>query len=112
MVAATKATTRDLTAELAFLTRALKAPTLRSSIARLAERARAESWTHQEYLAACLQREVATREAHGGEGRIRAARFPASKTLEEFDFHHLRGLKREAVAHLGTLDFVTGKENV
>ncbi|MEV5012863.1 IS21-like element helper ATPase IstB, partial [Streptomyces sp. NPDC055692] len=45
-------------------------------------------------------------------GRIRAARFPARKTLEEFDFTHLRGLKRETVAHLGTLDFITGKENV
>ena len=63
---------------------------------RLAERARAESWTHEEFLAACLQREVAARESHGGEGRIRAARFPARKSLEEFDFDHARGLKREA----------------
>jgi DNA replication protein DnaC len=108
----TKTTTRDLTAELAFLTRALKAPTLRQSVARLAERARAEGWTHEEFLAACLQREVAAREAHGGEGRIRQARFPARKSLEEFDFDHARGLKREQVAHLGTLDFVTARENV
>lgn len=35
------ATGRDLTAELAYLTRALKAPTLRGSVDRLAERARA-----------------------------------------------------------------------
>ena len=83
---------RDLTAELAFLTRALKAPTLRESVSRLAERARAESWSHEEYLAACLQREVAARDAHGGEGRIKAARFPARKSLEEFDFDHARGL--------------------
>jgi DNA replication protein DnaC len=103
---------RDLTAELAFLTRALKAPTLRQSVARLAERARAESWSHEEFLAACLQREVAARESHGGEGRIRQARFPARKSLEEFDFDHARGLKRDLVAHLGTLDFVTAKENV
>jgi DNA replication protein DnaC len=103
---------RDVTAELAFLTRALKAPTLRESISRLAERARAESWTHEEFLAACLQREVSARDAHGGEGRIRAARFPARKSLEEFDFDHARGLKRDLIAHLGTLDFVTGKENV
>ena len=47
---------------------------------RLAERARAESWTHEEFLVACLQREVAARESHGGEGRIRAARFPARKS--------------------------------
>ena len=45
---------RDLAAELAFLTRALKAPTLRESVPRLAERARAESWSHEEFLAACL----------------------------------------------------------
>ena len=83
-----------------------------TSVARLAERARAEGWSHEEFLAACLQREVAAREAHGGEGRIRAARFPARKSLEEFDYDHARSLKRETIAHLGTLDFVTGKENV
>ncbi|HZB60974.1 MAG TPA: IS21-like element helper ATPase IstB [Actinomycetota bacterium] len=106
------ATARDLSTELAFLTRALKAPTLRTSVARLAERARAEGWTHEEFLAACLQREVAARQAHGGEGRIRHARFPARKSLEEFDFDHARSLKRETIAHLGTLDFVTARENV
>ena len=109
---ATKTAGRDLVAELAFLTRALKAPTLRTSVARLAERARAEGWTHEEFLAACLQREVAARQAHGGEGRIRHARFPARKSLEEFDYDHARGLKRDTIAHLGTLDFVTARENV
>jgi DNA replication protein DnaC len=103
---------RDLAGELAFLTRALKAPTLRQSVARLADRARTEGWTHEEFLAACLQREVAARQAHGGEGRIRAAHFPARKSLEEFDFDHARGLKRDTVAHLGTLDFVTARDNV
>jgi DNA replication protein DnaC len=103
---------RDVTSELAFLTRALKAPTLREAVPRLAERARAESWTHEEFLAACLGREVSARESHGGEGRIRAARFPARKSLEEFDFDHARGLQRDLIAHLGTLDFVTARDNV
>ena len=85
---ASAATARDTTAELAFLTRA-------------------QSWSHEEFLVACLQREVAARESHGGEGRIRAARFPARKALEDFDYDHARGLKRETIAHLGTLDFVT-----
>jgi DNA replication protein DnaC len=111
MVSNTK-TARDMSAEIAYLTRALKAPTLRESASRLAERARAESWTHEEYLAACLQREVAARDAHGGEDRIRAARFPARKSIEEFDFDHARGLKRDLIAHLATLDFVAAKENV
>src|SRR3979411_3330564 len=109
---ATSKTTRDLGAELAYLTRALKAPTLRESVARLAEPARTESWSHEEFLVACLQREVSARESHGGEGRIRAARFPARKSLEEFDFDHARGLKRDTIAHLGTLDFVVAKDNV
>ena len=112
MAAAAKSSTRDLSAEIAFLTRALKAPTMRDAVTRLAERARAESWSHEEFLIACLQREVSARESHGGEGRIRTARFPARKSLEDFDYEHARGLKRELIAHLGTLDFVTAKDNV
>jgi len=113
-MATTKTTTpaRDASSEIAYLTRALKAPTLRDSAARLAERARAENWSHEEYLVACLQREVSARESHGGEERIRAARFPARKSLEEFDFDHARGLKRDTIAHLGTLDFITARDNV
>jgi len=108
----TKTAARDVAAEVAFLTRALKAPTLRESVTRLADRARAESWSHEEFLIACLHREVSARDSHGGEGRIRAARFPARKSLEEFDFDHTRNLKRDTIAHLGTLDFVTAKDNV
>jgi DNA replication protein DnaC len=99
-------------ADLAYLCRALKAPSLAKSIDRLAERARAESWTHEEFLAACLEREVAARQSNGGELRIRAARFPARKTLEEFDYDHQRSLKRDVIAHLGALDFVDAKDNV
>jgi hypothetical protein len=32
--------------------------------------------------------------------------------LEEFDYEHQRSLKRDTIAHLGTLDFVAAKENV
>jgi DNA replication protein DnaC len=98
--------------ELAFLCRALKAPSLASAAERLAERARTEGWSHEEYLAACLDREISARQSHGGEARIRAARFPARKTLEEFDFDHQRSLRRDALSHLGALDFVEGRENV
>lgn len=87
-------------------------PFLREAVVRLAGRARTETWSYEEFLAACLQREVLARESHGGEGRIRAARFPSRKSLEEFDFDHARSLKRDAIAHPGTLDFVTAKDNV
>jgi DNA replication protein DnaC len=98
--------------DLAWLCRALKAPSLLDASSRLGERARTEGWGHEEYLVACLEREVAAREGHGGEARIRAARFPGRKGLEDFDFEHQRSVKREVIAHLGALDFVAAKENV
>src|SRR5215213_7497968 len=108
-MAATK--TRPAT-DIAYLCRALKAPSLAHAVGRLSERARAEGWTHEEFLAACLEREVAARQSNGGELRIRAARFPARKTLEEFDYDHQRSLKRDMVAHLGALDFVEARDNI
>ena len=99
-------------ADLVYLCRALKAPTLARSVERLGERARADGWSHEEFLTACLEREVAARQSNGGEIRIRAARFPARKTLEDFDFDHQRSLRRDVVAHLGALDFVEGRDNV
>ncbi len=98
--------------DIAYLCRALKAPSLARAVERLAERARTDAWTHEEFLAACLEREVAARQSNGGELRIRAARFPARKTLEDFDFDHQRTLKRDVIAHLGALDFIEGKDNV
>src|SRR5436309_4157491 len=99
-------------ADIAFLCRALKAPTLAASIERLAERARSEGWTHEEFLAACLEREVGARQDHGGESRIKAARFPARKTIEDFDFSFQRSIKRDVIAHLATLDFTAEANNV
>jgi len=72
-------TARDVSSELAFLTRALKAPPLREAVGRLADRALTEGWSHEEFWAACLQREVATRDAHGGEGRIKVLGFPPAR---------------------------------
>jgi DNA replication protein DnaC len=98
--------------DVAYLCRALKAPSLAAATKRLGERARAEGWTHEEFLAACLEREVAARQDHGGEARIKAARFPARKTLEDFDFSFQRSIKRDVIAHLGTMDFTVEANNV
>jgi len=97
--------------ELTWLCRELKAPSLLAGVERLAERARADAWTHEDFLAACLEREVSARQSHGGEARIRAARFPARKTIEDFDFEHQRSVRKDVVAHLGVLDFIEAKSN-
>jgi DNA replication protein DnaC len=98
--------------ELTHLFRALKAPAAARALPKLADRARAEDWSYERFAEALLSTEHASREAHGGEGRIKAARFPARKTLEEFDFTFQRSVKRTLIQHLGQLDFLHGRENV
>jgi DNA replication protein DnaC len=98
--------------DLTHLCRELKAPSLLASVDRVAKRARDESWAYEEFLAACLEREVASRQTHGGEARIKAARFPQAKTLEDFDFSYQRSVRKEVVTHLGALDFVEAQDNV
>jgi DNA replication protein DnaC len=100
------------TSELAHLFRQLKAPAAARALPKLAERAREEQWGYERFLEAVLATEVASRDSHGGENRIKAARFPARKTLEEFDFSFQRSVKRQVVEHLGQLDFLHAKENV
>ncbi|WP_412566442.1 ATP-binding protein [Streptomyces chartreusis] len=77
----------------------------------LAGRASAVSWSHLEYLVACLQREASPRDSHGGEQRIRQAHFPAIKTIEELDLADLQGMARQQLTHLGTPGLHLSEEN-
>jgi len=99
-------------ADIAYLCRALKAPSMARSVDRLAQRARQEDWSHEEFLTACLEREVAARQTNGGELCIKAARFPARKTIEDFDFSFQGSLHRDTLLHLGALDSIAAKDNV
>src|SRR5438477_4343413 len=100
------------TSELAHLFRELKAPAAARALPRLAERARGEEWSFERFAEILLSTEVLAREAHGGEGRIKSARFPSRKTLEEFDFTFQRSVKKTVIEHLGQLDFLHARENV
>lgn len=72
--------------DLAYLVRQMKAPRIAEAVTRVAEQARSEAWSYEDFLVALLEREVLARQAQGGEARIRAAHFPARKMVEEFDF--------------------------
>ena len=48
-----------LSSKLAYLTRVLKTPTIGRTWQTLAEAARESNWSHEEYLAAVLERQVA-----------------------------------------------------
>ena len=101
-----------LAAMLAYLTRVLKIPTIARCWEDLAAQARDENWSHEEYLAALLQRQVADRESAGTIMRIRTAHFPQVKTLDDFNLDHLPSLRRDVLAHLATGTFVAKAENV
>ncbi|HZD23623.1 MAG TPA: IS21-like element helper ATPase IstB [Acidimicrobiia bacterium] len=98
--------------DVAYLTRALKMPRARQVAESLAETARSEGWDHTEFLAKVLSEEVASRETHGGENRVKAARFPQTKTLDDFDFSHQRSVSRQQISHLHQLDFLRESKNV
>ena len=98
--------------ELAHLFRQLKAPAAARALPKLAERARSEEWTYEKFAATLLKTETDSRDSHGGQARIKTARFPARKTLEEFDFAFQTSIRRDSVLHLGQLDFLAGRENV
>jgi DNA replication protein DnaC len=103
---------KDVAGEVRFLARELKAPVIAATFTDLGDQAREAGWSHEEYLAAVLGRQVASRAVNGTRMRISAAHFPQIKTLEDFTFEHLPTAPRDVIAHLATTTFVARKENV
>ena len=97
--------------QITYLAAALKAPRITEAAARLAEQARDAGWTHEDYLAAVLEREVSARNASGAELRIRAAGFPGRKTLEDFDWD-AQPMIRPQIGALASGAFLTEGRNV
>src|SRR3954452_9160535 len=85
----------QLDSKLAYLTRVLKTPTIGRVWEDLADAARDANWSHEEYLTAVLERQVADRESAGTMMRVRTAHFPQVKTLEDFNLDHLPSLRKD-----------------
>ncbi len=111
MAAKTKTDATEALKQLTYLAGALKAPRIIETAGRLADHARDSGWTHEEYLAAVLDREVAARNASGAQLRIRAAGFGSRKTLEEFDWDAQPAV-RQQIAALASGGFLTEARNV
>lgn len=102
----------ELDSTITHLTQVMKMPTIRKVWQSLAQQARDEGWSHEEYLAAVLQRQVADREASGTALRIAGAHFPSMKTIEDFNCDYQPSLRRDVLAHLATTTFIPKAENV
>ena len=97
--------------QVTYLAGALKAPRITESAVRLADQARDAGWSFEDYLAAVLEREVSARNASGAQLRIRAAGFPAVKTLEDFDWDAQPNVRAQ-VAALASGGFLLEARNV
>lgn len=90
----------------------LRLPTLGSQFASLAEQAAKETQSHLSYLAALLEAEIEERSRKAIARRIQEARFPAVKTLEEFDFQCAAHIPAVLVRNLSEGGYLTRKEPI
>ncbi|MGB5758804.1 MAG: IS21-like element helper ATPase IstB [Acidimicrobiales bacterium] len=77
-----------------------------ASFATLAEQARLEDWTHIDYLARLVAEQATADRDRRLAARLRYARFPFRRSIEEFDYDFQPGVDRKLVEDLATLRFI------
>ena len=92
--------------------RVLHLPTVAAQCAQLSEQAVRERRTHLGYLEALLQAELEEREQRLIERRIREARLPRMKTLEDFDFVRNGKVSAQQIHELACGDYIGRAEPV
>ncbi|HET6522595.1 MAG TPA: IS21-like element helper ATPase IstB [Geminicoccaceae bacterium] len=92
--------------------KALKLPTFLREYDKLARRCAAEGVDHTGYLLRLAELELLDRERRLVERRIRRARFPATKSLDSFDFGALPSLNKLLVLELARCGYIERRENV
>jgi DNA replication protein DnaC len=90
----------------------LKLPTIRQEYAKIAARCQQERADYPTFLLRLTEREVADREQRAAERRVKAARFPVTKTLDTFDFAAQPSLNQELVRELLRSEYLDRHENV
>jgi len=78
----------------------------------LARQAAQAAWTHVDYLAHLVEGEVQALEARSIERRIRSARFPIRKSLEDFQWSWPSRINRPQIQNLFRLAFMENHTNV
>jgi DNA replication protein DnaC len=74
--------------------------------ATLAEEAKAKKWSHVEFLAKVIAEQASSTTNRRLAARLRFARFPYQRTLDDFDFEFQPTLDRKLVADMATLRFI------
>jgi len=90
----------------------LRLPTFQSEYAKLARQCATEGKDHVQYLLRLCELELIERERRMIERRIKAARFPATKSLDSFDFRTIPSLNKVLTMELARCEFVGRRQNV
>lgn len=92
--------------------KSLRLPTALREYGKLAKQAAAEGLDHVQFLARLIELEMIDRERRMIERRIKAAKFPAVKSLDSFDFKAIPALNKMQVLELARCEWVERRENV
>jgi DNA replication protein DnaC len=90
----------------------LKMPGMRRAYAALAREAVNSNHSVLQFLSACLSEEVTSRQQSRLQTYTRQAKFPAQKTLQEFNFTSIPSLPKSKILSLAEGNFIRDKENV
>lgn len=92
--------------------KALRLPTVLAECEKVAQRCATDNVDHLGYLQQLCELELVDRERRAAERRLKAARFPGLKTLEDFDFSAQPSLNKVLVAELMRGGFIEQRESV
>ena len=103
---------RQASGDLDHYLRYLKLAFMAEHYRELANQAAHHQWSHLEYLAPLLEGEAHLRQDRATHNRIRLARFPVIKTLEQFRWDWPTQINRLQVQHHFSLGFLKDKANL
>jgi len=92
--------------------KALRLPTFKSEYDKLARQCAAEGKDHVQYLLRLCELELIERERRMVERRIKAAKFPATKSLDSFDFKAIPSLNKVLTMELARCEYADRRENI
>jgi DNA replication protein DnaC len=92
--------------------KALRLPTVHAECEKVAQRCAADNVDHLGFLLQVVELELIERERKAADRRLKAARFPATKTLDEFDFAARPSVNKPLLLDLARGDYLTKRENV
>ena len=90
----------------------LKLPSFLRDYGKMAAQCAAEGVDHPQYLLRLAELELIDRHQRMVERRIRAARFPAVKSMDTFDFPAIPSLNKALLMELARCEYIQRRENV